>query len=149
MPTITVPGHGDVEFPDSMSDADITAALKQIAPPPAALQHGRLAEAVHKTAAFLPMAGGIVGGALGAGAGAPTGPGAILTGAAGAGMLGGAGKGIQHLIDTALGYEQPMSFGDAALDTGKAAGGEALGAGIGAGAGEILSAAAKPLAPVR
>lgn len=148
MPTIDVPGHGPVDFPDSMSEADITAALRKISPPPE--QHGPIAEALHKTASYLPMAGGIAGGALGATAGAPTGPGAFLLGALGAGALGGAGKGLQHLIDTGLGYEQPMSIQDAALDTSKAAGGEALGAGVGGLAAEGLSALAKPLAgPLR
>lgn len=33
MPTITVPGHGDVEFPDSMSDADVLSAVRKLAPP--------------------------------------------------------------------------------------------------------------------
>jgi hypothetical protein len=35
VPTITVPGHGDVEFPDSMSDADVLAAVRKLAPPTA------------------------------------------------------------------------------------------------------------------
>jgi hypothetical protein len=145
MPTISVPGQGDVEFPDSMSEADITAALKKLAPPPAP-QHGRLAEAAHKTAAFLPMAGGVAGGALGAGAG--VGVASIATGALGAGLLGAAGKGLQHVIDSSLGYEKPPAAMDAAADTLGTGAREALGAGAGTLAAEGISAAARPLAPV-
>src|SRR5882672_6889602 len=87
-------------------------------------EHGRFAEAAHRTAALLPAAGGIVGGVMGAGAGAAlgfptTGPGGIATtiggGALGAGLLSGAGKSLQHFIDTKLGYENP-SMGDVAAD---------------------------------
>jgi hypothetical protein len=148
MPTITVPGHGDVEFPDSMSDADITAALKKLSPP-STPEHGRLANAVHETASYLPMAGGIAGGALGAGAGAPTGPGAILLSVLGAGLLGGAGKGLQRAIDSGLGYDNPTVM-DVGKDAAKSAAGEALGAGGGAVAGELVGMGSKALAgPLR
>lgn len=45
MPTIAVPGQGDVEFPDSMGEADITAALKKLSPPPAPAQPGVVSRA--------------------------------------------------------------------------------------------------------
>ncbi len=149
MPTVTVPGQGDVEFPDSMSDDDIAAAIKtNLAPPPP--EHGRLANAVHATAAYLPMAGGIVGGALGAGMGAPAGPGAIATGGAGALLLGSLGRVAQRGIDSALGYEKPPGILDATTDAAKTGLGEGAGAAGGAAAGEILGAVAKPLsAPLR
>jgi hypothetical protein len=149
MPVVTIPGQGDVEFPDSMSDADITAAIKRLSPPPPP-QHGRIAEALHQTAHYLPMAGGIAGGALGAGAGAPTGPGAILMGALGAGLLGGAGRLAQRGIDSSLGYEEAPGVMDATKDAGKAAVGEAAGAAGGAVAGEALGMGAKALSgPLR
>jgi hypothetical protein len=149
MPVVTIPGQGDVEFPDSMSDADITAAIKRLSPPPPP-QHGRIAEALHQTAHYLPMAGGIAGGALGAGVGAPTGPGAILMGALGAGLLGGAGRLAQRGIDSSLGYEEAPGVMDATKDAGKAAVGEAAGAAGGAVAGEALGMGAKALSgPLR
>lgn len=33
MPVVSVPGHGDVEFPDSMKDEEIVAAIKKLQPP--------------------------------------------------------------------------------------------------------------------
>lgn len=80
-------------------------------------EHGLLATGAHYAAKALPVAGGILGGISGAAGGAavglPTGPGAIAASAigagAGAGMGAAAGKGLQHVVDTALGYEKPIA----------------------------------------
>lgn len=79
-------------------------------------EHGLLATGAHYAAKALPVAGAVLGAIPGAAAGTavglPTGPGALAAGAVGAGLGaaagGAAGKGLQHVIDTALGYEQPI-----------------------------------------
>jgi hypothetical protein len=38
MPVVTIPGHGDVEFPDSMKDEEVLAAVRKLAPPKAGVQ---------------------------------------------------------------------------------------------------------------
>ena len=54
---------------------------------------------VHRMASYLPTVGGTVGGILGVGAGAPTGPGAVVTGVGGAILGGSAGESAKQLID--------------------------------------------------
>src|SRR4051812_27143319 len=79
--------------------------------------HGTLARGVHYAAKALPVVGGILGSIPGAAGGAavglPAGPAALATGAIGAGVGAGmgaaAGRGIQHIIDTGLGYEKPIA----------------------------------------
>lgn len=129
-------------------------------------QHGDLAEYAHKAASYLPaaggFAGGIVGGMGGAAVGAPSGPGAIATTAAGAGvgaaMGGAAGKGLQHVIDTALGYEQPIAnagdLGDRVADMGRSGLEEgatnAIGTGVAGVAMPFVAKGARALAaPIR
>jgi hypothetical protein len=114
----------------------------------------RLKFAAHKTAGHLPAAGAILGGAAGLGLGAamgiPTGPGAVLTGAAGAGLgaglLSAAGKGLQQSIDKALGYDAPNSIEEATKEAAKTGAGDAALTAGGAMAGEVLGAAARPVA---
>lgn len=115
---VEIPGQGEVEFPDSMKDEEIVAAIKKIKTQqnPSFLDRAKSLgkEGAHFLGKAAPVVGGIVGGAAGAGlgtvAGVPSGPGAILTGiggaALGAGLLSAAGKSVQHSIDTAIGYEE-------------------------------------------
>lgn len=88
----------------------------------------RLKYAAHKTAGLLPAAGGIAGGAVGGGLGGAvgfptTGPGGIVTTAAGAGVgagLGSAGgRALQHAIDASLGYEQDQGTAETIKDSAK------------------------------
>lgn len=121
-------------------------------------QHSGLEEFAHKAASYLPAAGGFGGGILGgmggAAVGAPAGPAAIATGAAGAGvgaaMGGAAGKGLQHLIDTQLGYEKPIAnasdLGDRLADMGKAGLDEGEGNAIGSSVAGVAMPVIRPIA---
>lgn len=141
--------HFDV--PDDATPDEIDAITKPsvMAPRDA---HSTFEKIAHYGAKALPMAGGIAGGIMGAGAGG--GLASIATGAAGAGLLSAAGRSGQHAIDQALGYEPPMSImqgGKDALATGAqdaaatAAGGMALetAAKIAPRAADILLGAAR------
>lgn len=69
--------------------------------------HPTWQKAVHYGAKALPVVGGVAGGVLAGGAGIPTGPGALATGAAGVGLGAASGRAGQKAIDQYLGYEQP------------------------------------------
>lgn len=75
----------------------------------------------HRMASYLPAAGGVVGGVIGAGGGIPTGPGAIATGAAGAALGGAAGSNIEHTINRWLGFDAPKTMGEELKAEGKEA----------------------------
>lgn len=118
------------EVPDDATPDEIDALTKPAAPPPQREPTigERLKYAAHRTAGLLPAAGGIAGGALGGGIGGAigfptTGPGGIVTTAAGAGVgagLGAAGgKALQHFADSALGYEKAPSIPDTIKDSAK------------------------------
>lgn len=132
MPKIVeVPGVGNIEFPDTMGDDEIGAAIAKTNFKPAQrdLTPGeRLRYALHKTAGLLPAAGGIAGGVMGGGLGAAlgfptTGPGGIATtaagGALGAGLLSAGGKSLQHAADVSLGYEEDPGIESVLMDSAK------------------------------
>jgi hypothetical protein len=101
---IEIPGHGIVEFPDSMSEADIAAAAQRLSqtsqePDP---QGRGLTDRVGDA---LPMAGGMVGSLVGGRLGAP---GRI----AGAAIGGAAGQGYGELVKHAT--EIPGAIADVA-----------------------------------
>ena len=94
---VDVPGHGEVEFPASMSDAEIVAAVRRLGQPqedtivgmqtdPASMAARRMQNAESQQAITRAVLGGLgVGPALSAGAGmlrtiAATGPGKMLMG---------------------------------------------------------------------
>lgn len=92
----------------------------------------------------LPVAGSVVGGILGTGAGAVTGPGAIAFTVGGAGLGAATGEAARQHLGRILGEDVPMSGGEAAKDIGIEA---ALGAGgelVGLGAARL----AKPVLKV-
>jgi hypothetical protein len=65
----------------------------------------------------LTTVGAIGGGIIGAGAGAPTGPGAVLTSAAGAGVLGSAGGATERYLKQSLGYAPRETLGQSTYNT--------------------------------
>ena len=91
-----------------------------------------------RLAHFLPDVGGFVGGMVGGGAAAPTGPGAVLAGTGGAALGGATGRGAEYGIDRLLGYQTP----DAGTMAANVAGAGAL-QGVLHGAGGMLAAPAQ------
>lgn len=78
----------------------------------------KMYSAVDKGSNMLPAAGGFAGGLIGAGAGAPSGPGAIATGVGGAALGGAGGESARQLIRRAMGWDAPETSLDAAKDIG-------------------------------
>jgi len=99
----------DLAAADSAGDAPlaqhIAGKIQALRQPPDT--HSLPQKIAHYGAKALPAAGG-VGGAILAGVPAiPTGPGALLTGAAGVGLGAMSGRALQKAVDQYLGYEQP------------------------------------------
>lgn len=122
---IEIPGVGNVEFPASMSEADISKAAAKLyadsQPPPATwtATYPKTAAGVKAVVDALPGIGGIVGGVLSTPEtiGAGTIPGVAL------GV--GAGRGLRDLIAEGLGLDRPSTpsakAGRIVLDAGEAA----------------------------
>lgn len=135
--TIDIPGVGPVDFPDSMSDAQMNAAATRLyqnanvgkKQPPVTSWTDRAVSALPAVGA---TAGGIIGGIGGTVAG--MGVGGVPGAAGGAGLGGAAGEAAKQLINRARGSaDAPQTSGDAALAIGKegaidAAGTAAMGA---------------------
>lgn len=90
----------------------------------------------------LEMGGSVAGGFAGAGAGIPTGPGAIATGMAGGGLGYAAGKKIADIIEELAGYKNsediPEQLKQSVRDVGVGALMEVTGYGIGAGVSKAI-----------
>ena len=80
--------------------------------------HGVMRQFAHGLTKYLPAVGGMAGGVLGAGAGLPSGPGAVATGVGGAALGGGAGESTRQLLDRAMGFNAPQTSMDAAKGIG-------------------------------
>ena len=125
------------EFPDDVTDAEISSALEAI--PSANAASAPKARTWTDTAVdFLPTAGGMVGGVAGALAGGGTtfGVGALPAGIAGATVGGGMGEAAKLAINRLRGKQSPSTLTEAAKDValeGAIQGGsEALGGAAGA-----------------
>src|SRR5689334_15218746 len=114
---VKLPDGSYAQFPDSMSDAEIQAALVKngFAKPPAAPE-----TLTNKAIDLLPTAGATVGGIIGGIGGTAFGlgfggaPGAI----GGAALGGGAGEAAKELINRARGQQPPATSLDAAKAIG-------------------------------
>ncbi len=142
---IDIPGHGQIAFPASMSDADIEKAAatlyKQSNPshPEPAKEHSWLSRAVD----WLPTAGGAAGGIIGGIGGTAFGMGiGGVPGAVGGAAVGGAtGEALKQLAHRAMGDESaPTSMGEAAAGMGGQA---ALQGGAELAGGLLVKGAAK------
>ncbi len=146
---IDIPGVGSVAFPAGMTEAEINAASTRLykdANPQA--KRPPVTSWIDTAVDWLPTAGAVAGGVLGAATGIPTlgvtsGPGAVI----GAGILGAGGEAAKQLINRARGVESPATSGEAAsaigLEGAKDAAGAAIGAGVVKGAGVAVPAAAR------
>ncbi len=153
---IDIPGHGQIAFPASMSDAQIEQAASRLyrqANPkdaPAAQKKSWLSSAVD----WLPTAGGAAGGIIGGIGGTAFGVGVGgVPGAVGGAAVGGAtGEALKQLAHRAMGDTAPTSAGEAATDIGTQAalqGGAELAGGLAAkGAAKmgtaVMQSALKP-----
>ena len=144
---IEVPGIGLVEFPASMSDADILTHVQRLSQEadtnresPGALT--RLTQSL-QTGEFLPTAGALVGGVVGGIGGTVGGLGVGgVPGAIGGAALGGAaGEATRQLYRRATGQSAPGSPMDAAKTIGVVAGREGALQAAGGAIGKGLSAA--------
>lgn len=142
---VDIPGVGRVEFPDTMSADDVTAAAKRLhdqANPPKRTWVDTAVDA-------LPIVGGAVGGALGS----ELGPGAIVT----AGIGGAAGERLKEYANALRGKADLPSTTDAlkamgtqgAVQAGAEVGGRLISAGLKAAAPRLYQAVLKPTAAMR
>lgn len=110
---VTIPGVGDVAFPDTMTPAQIDAAAKKLYDEAQPKPRSWTDTAVDA----LPMVGGTVGGILGGLSGIPTlGLGSVPGAITGATTLGAGGEALKQLINRSRGVEAPASPLDAAKD---------------------------------
>lgn len=156
---IDIPGHGQIAFPDTMSDAQINAAatkLYQEANP--GKKQPPVKSWMDTAVDWLPAVGGAVGGVVGGIGGTVAGVGVGgVPGAIGGATLGGAaGEAAKQLVNRARGAAAPTSMTDAAtgiatqgaVQGGAEAVGGALGAGMNAAAPWLMQKALKPTASV-
>lgn len=135
---IDIPGHGQIAFPDSMSDAQINAAatkLYQDANP--GKKQPPVRSWMDTAVDWLPAVGGAAGGLIGGigGTVAGVGVGGVPGSIGGAALGGAAGEAAKQLVNRVRGAEAPSSSLEAAGDIARQGavqgGAEAVGAGVG------------------
>jgi len=153
---VKLPDGNIGEFPDSMSDADIESVLQKQFPSNAAPAprvsvgaapdpwswagiKSRAMTLRDQTINQLPTVGGIVGGLVGAGGGIETGPGALLTGTAGAAAGGGLGEDLRQSLNEYFHPEdRKMTPGEAASNIAGQTAAQGASEFVGRGIGNIF-----------
>src|SRR6516225_6138019 len=153
---VKLPDGNMGEFPDSMSDADIESVLQKQFPSNAAPAprvsvgaapdpwswagiKSRAMTLRDQTINQLPTVGGIVGGLVGAGGGIETGPGAVLTGTAGAAAGGGLGEDLRQSLNEYFHPEdRKMTPGEAASNIAGQTAAQGASEFVGRGVGNIF-----------
>lgn len=139
---VDVPGVGSVSFPDSMTDDQISAAIRGTnATQALAAPRGRTwADTLTD---WMPTAGGAVGGLVGGigGTVAGLGVGGVPGAVGGAALGGAAGEAAKQLVNRARGSASPDTMGQAATDIATQAGIQGASDLAGAGIGKVMSGA--------
>lgn len=135
--TVTIPGVGDVDFPDGMSDAEINVAAGKLYQESVKSQKPSIgSQFLRGATSALPVIGGVLGGTAGTAA-SP-----IIGTAAGAGAGAALGEGLRRLINAAI-LRDPRELKQ--MPSSMATTGVTTGAGAGILAG--LPVAAEALSP--